>query len=330
MRSNNLIIGVIFSIIDMIICSSITHANNINWHIWVDNVRKEALAKGITPTTFDAAFATIHEPSRQVQGFLHSQPEKRLTFNRYLQTRADNYRISMGRKYYAQNKKLLDKIGQDFAVDPCFIVAFWGMESSYGTYLGDFPVIKSLATLAYDSNRKDFFRNELFLALQILQGGHVTLANFKGEWAGASGQPQFLPSSWVQYAVDYDADGHKNIWTSKADVFASIANYMKQNGWHAGEPWAIHVKLPRHFNEKLIGKSITKSVGEWDAMGVRTLANQNLPYSNLKASIVHPNGGPVFLAFPNYKMIIRYNNSIYYAGAIGYIADNICLLIRRA
>jgi membrane-bound lytic murein transglycosylase B len=185
-------------------------------------------------------------------------------------------------------------------------------------------VIRSLATLAYDSNRKDFFRKELFLALHILNDGHVSMANFKGEWAGASGQPQFLPSSWGKYAVDYDGDGRKDIWESKPDVFASVANYMKQNGWQAGEPWAIHVKLPAHFDSALEGKTIIKPVSEWNAMGVRTLSGEPLPYQQLSASIVQPLGGPVFLAFPNYKMILRYNNSIYYAGAIGYLADKIC------
>ena len=314
----------IILLIGIMMIGAVNASNPANWQTWISKIREEAIAKGITQEVFDDAFATIHEPSRQVKGLLHSQPEHRLTFTRYLNTRADNYRIVMGRKNYLKNKKILDDIGQDFGVDPCFIVAFWGMESSYGTYMGDFPVIKSLATLAYDSNRKDFFRKELFLALQILQGGHVSLTNFKGEWAGASGQPQFLPSSWMEYAIDYDADGRKDIWFSKADVFASIANYMKKNGWHSGEPWAIYVKLPHNFDYNLEGKSINKPVSEWNSKGVRQLDGSKLPYPELHASIIQPNGGPTFLAFPNYQMILRYNNSIYYAGAIGYMADKIC------
>lgn len=294
------------------------------WPAFVAQIRTEALAQGISPAVFDAAFADIHEPSRQVKGLARSQPEHRLTFSKYLRTRADNYRIVMGRKNYLKNKVLLDEIGQRFGVDPCFIVAFWGMESSYGTYMGNFPVIKSLVTLAYDSKRPEFFRKELFLALHILNDGHVSLAHFKGEWAGASGQSQFLPSSWVDYAVDYDGDGHKNIWESKPDVFASIANYMKKNGWKTNEPWAIHVVLPTGFNKALEGKAITKPVSAWNALGVRTQEGKPLPHQELMASIIEPEGGPVFLAYPNYKMILRYNNSIYYAGAIGYIADKVC------
>lgn len=299
-------------------------ASQQNWTSWVADVRKEALEQGISPSVFDAAFADIHEPSRQVKGLARSQPEHRLTYQKYLSSRVDAYRIAIGRKEYKKNQVIADEIGERYGVDPCFIMSFWGMETSYGSYMGTFPVIKSLATLAYESNRRDFFRKELFLALHILNDGHVSLKDFKGEWAGASGQPQFLPSSWVKYAVDYDGDGHKDIWKSKPDVFASIANYMKINGWQHGEPWAIFVKLPPHFDMTLEGKSTVKSVSEWTALGVRTESGQSLPYPNLQASIVQPNGGPVFLAYPNYKMILRYNNSIYYAGAIGYLADKIC------
>ena len=295
-----------------------------NWKSWVAEVRKEALAQGISSHVFDEAFADIHEPSRQVKGLARSQPEHRLTYAKYLHSRVDNYRITIGKQQYKKNKALVDEIASKYGVDPCFILSFWGMETSYGSYMGNFPVIKSLATLAYESNRKDFFRKELFLALHILNDGHVTLDHFKGEWAGASGQPQFLPSSWVKYAVDYDGDGRKDIWESKADVFASIANYMKINGWRTGEPWAIYVKLPAHFDMGLEGKSIIKPVSEWNSLGVRTLNGEPLPHPDWNASIVQPNGGPVFLAYPNYKMILRYNNSIYYAGAIGYLADKIC------
>lgn len=303
---------------------SIASEQKQSWNEWLSGVRTEALAEGVSPGVFDAAFAGVHEPSRKVRGLAHSQPEHRLTFAKYRNSRVDSYRVVIGRKEFERNRAVLEKIGREYGVDPCFIVSFWGMESSYGSYMGNFPVIASLATLAYDSSRKAFFRKELLLALHILNDGHVTLARFKGEWAGASGQPQFLPSSWVKYAVDYDGDGRKDIWGSKPDVFASIANYMKKNGWQTGEPWAIYVKLPPHFDKKLQGKSIVKPVSEWNAMGVRTESGQPLPDENLQASIVEPLGGPVFLAYPNYKMILHYNNSIYYAGAIGYLADKIC------
>ncbi|WP_042647900.1 lytic murein transglycosylase, partial [Legionella pneumophila] len=194
------------AIVALMLFNQITYASQ-SWNQWVAGVREEALQQGIPPSLFDEAFAGIHEPSRKIKGFLRSQPEHRLTFMKYRNTRADNYRIVIGRKEYKKNKEILEEIAQQYGVNPCFIVSFWGMETSYGSYMGNFPVINALATLAYDSNRKDFFRKELFLALHILKGGHVSLADFKGEWAGASGQPQFLPSSWVKYAVDYDGDG---------------------------------------------------------------------------------------------------------------------------
>lgn len=295
-----------------------------NWNQWVSEVREEAMREGIEPQIFDRAFANIHEPSHQIKGLLRSQPEHRLTFMKYRNTRVDNYRIVMGRKEFKKNQAVLEAVARKYGVNPCFIVSFWGLETSYGTYMGNFPVIKALATLAYDSNRKPFFRKELFIALRILNEGHVDLADFKGEWAGASGQPQFLPSSWIKYAVDYDGDGRKDIWRSKPDVFASIANYMKQNGWQTGEPWAIQVKLPPKFDMSLEGKSTVKSVSEWNSLGVRTEDGKELPYQNLQGSIVQPYGGPTFLTFPNYRMILHYNNSIYYAGAVGYLADKIC------
>ncbi len=304
--------------------SSIGFAASKKWNHWVAEVRQEAIDQGISPIIFDEAFANIHEPSRRVKGLSRSQPEHRLTYKKYRNSRVDNYRIVVGKKYYRKNRELVDRVALDYGVDPCFIMSFWGMETSYGNYMGNFPVIKSLATLAYDSKRQDFFRKQLFYALHILNDGHVSLDRFKGEWAGASGQPQFLPSSFMKFAVDYDGDGRKDIWDSKPDVFASIANYMKQNGWQTGEPWAIKVKLPRNFDKDLEGKKTKKLVKEWNELGVRTTDGKPLPYQNLEASVIQPYGGPVFLAFPNYRMILRYNNSIYYAGAIGYLADKIC------
>lgn len=303
----------------------VSSASTQKWKNWVADVRREALDRGVSPETFDRAFRTVGEPSRRVKGLSRHQPEHRLTFNKYVRTRASKYRILMGKRNYKRNRVLIDQIAKEYDVDPCFIVSFWGMETSYGTYMGNFPVIKSLATLAYDSKRKPFFRKQLLLALQILDEGHVSLRDYKGEWAGASGQPQFLPSSFKRFAVDYDGDGRKDIWKSKPDVFASIANYMKQNGWRGLEPWAVKVRLPRNFDDSLEGRKTVKQVSEWNAMGIRTLdGGKPLPHQNLEGSIIKPYGGPTFLVYPNYKMILRYNHSIYYAGAIGYMADKIC------
>ncbi len=294
-----------------------------SWNKWLGELRQDALAEGITPQLFDKAFQNVR-PSRRVKSYSRSQPEHRLTFAKYRRTRASKYRILLGKRNYKKYHRLLNEVGNEFGVDPCFIVSLWGMETSYGSFMGKFPVIKSLATLAYDSKRKKFFRKELLLALHIVNQGHVSLYDYKGEWAGASGQPQFLPSSFSRYAVDYDRDGKKDIWRTKADVFASIANYLKNKGWHTGEPWAVEVRLPRNFDMSQEGKKIRKPVTEWQRLGVTMPNGRALPYQNLEASIVKPYGGPAFLAFRNFRVIMRYNNSTYYAGSIGYMADKIC------
>lgn len=294
------------------------------WQEWLTGVKQEAISEGISPDLVERAFSDINEPSRSVKHFAKTQPEHRLTFSKYRDTRASNYRILLGKKNFKKYDGLLNEVGDSFGVDPCFIVSLWGMETSYGNFMGDFPVIKSLATLAYDSQRKEFFRHELLKALHIVNEGHVTLTDYKGEWAGASGQPQFLPSSFEKYAIDYNRDGRKDIWATKADVFASIANYLKNKGWKTNEPWAIEVTLPKNFDMALEGKSIIKPVSEWQRMGVTSVKGGDLPRQDLAASIIKPYGGPAMLAFDNFKVIMRYNNSTYYAGSIGYMADKIC------
>jgi len=263
--------------------------------------------------------------------FDKTQPETRITFDKYRKTRIDPYRITLGVREYKKNRELLEKVSQDFGVSPCFILSFWGIESSYGRFKGDFDVIKSLATLAYDSPRSQFFRKQLFLALHILNEGHVTKSDFKGEWAGASGHPQFLPSSWKKYAVDYSGDGKKDIWHNFPDIFASIANYLVQNGWQSGQPWAIEVQVPKSFPENLEGRKITKTVAEWVSMGIKPTYGFTLPEDrSMEASIIQPYGGPSFMAFKNFSVIMRYNNSTFYAGAVGFLADSICKKVNKS
>lgn len=294
-----------------------------SWPNFIKSVRNEAMAQGIRPETFDQAFRNIHAPNRKVLSLDRSQPEHRLTYLKYRTTRADKYRIIIGRKMYERHKALLTEIGDKFGVSPCFITSLWGLETSYGNFMGNFPVIQSLATLAYNNNRRaDFFRKQLLLALHILNDGHVSLQDFKGEWAGASGQPQFLPSSWHAYAVDYDGDGRKDIWKTYPDIFASIANYLVKNGWQKGQPWMIPVSAP-NLDEKIMTREVTKTVSEWAAMGVKPLQG-SFPDGNLRASIVHPDGGPTMMVFNNFNVIMKWNRSIYYAGTVGYLAEQIC------
>lgn len=293
------------------------------WSVWVKQLRTEAILDGIRPELFDRVFKNLR-PRQAVLRLDRKQPEKRLTFLKYRRTRATSYRIQLGVKKYKRQKFLLNKIGQQYGVSPCFILALWGMESSYGHYLGHFPVIQSLATLAYDKRRSKFFRKELLHALHILNEGHVNPSKFKGEWAGASGHPQFLPSSWRHYAVDHNRDGLKDIWNTYADVFASIANYLVKNGWQSDKPWGVEVTAPKNLNPKLINYRATKTVAEWRQLGIHARTSKPLPNDQLNASLIRPYGGPYFLIFKNFKVIMRWNRSNYYAATIGYMADQLC------
>lgn len=294
-----------------------------SWTQFVMNLRQEALGEGIRPETFDSAFQNIRAPNPKVLHFDKTQPERRISFLQYRSTRADPFRIRLGRREVQRYTPLLNQIERDFKVNSCFIVSLWGLETSYGHYMGSFPVIQSLATLAFDNRRAAYFHKQLLLALHILNDGHVDLAHFKGEWAGASGHPQFMPSSWQEYAVDYDQTGKKDIWTNVNDGLASIANYLMKNGWRYDEPWAIPVNLPSNFDENLINLKIAKPVSEWVQMGVQPIES-DLPSGNLSASIIYPDGGPAMMVFNNFKVIMKWNHSNYYAGTVGYMAEQIC------
>jgi membrane-bound lytic murein transglycosylase B len=291
-----------------------------DWQSWVKDLRQDAIAKGIDGNFFDQIFADL-TPSQKIVSFDRTQPEKRITYYQYRNSRGDHSRINDGRREFRKNKTLLLQIGNEYGVDPCIITALWGLETSYGNFTGNFDVIRSLSTLAYDGRRSAFFRNELLLALKMLNDGQVTREKFKGEWAGASGQTQFLPSSWFKYAVDYDSDGIKDIWGTYGDIFASIANYLSINGWQANQPVLIEVTSPANFNSSLIGLNKTRTVADWQDMGIILHQPAN---KNLSASIIHPEGGPYLMVFNNFKVIMKWNYSTYYAGTVDYLAKNIC------
>lgn len=298
-------------------------AKKPSWNQFVAQLRKEALADHIKPAVFDEAFADIHAPSRRVLHYNRTQPEKRISFLEYRRSRIDNYRIQLGRKELKRHRDSLTQVGKKYGISPCFILSIWGLETSYGRYRGNFPVIQSLATLSYDSKRSEFFRKQLFTALHMLNDGAVSLNDFKGEWAGASGHCQFLPTSYVNYAASYTGNGKPDIWNDKHDAFASIANYLVQHGWKKNQPWAVEVKLPSNFKESYITKDLTKPVSKWSALGIKPVKGK-LPNGNLEASIIHPDGGPAFMVFNNFKTIHQWNHSDYYVGSVGYLAEQIC------
>jgi membrane-bound lytic murein transglycosylase B len=291
---------------------------------WLDGVRQEAMQRGIRQATISAALTGIH-PLARVLELDRRQPEVTLTFQQYLDRVVSEDRIARGRQFLAQHRNLLEGVSARYGVQPRFIVALWGIESDFGRITGNFSVVESLATLAYDGRRSSFFRGELFNALRILDQGHITVALMRGSWAGAMGQNQFMPSSFLTYAQDFDGDGRRDIWTNLADVFASTANYLRQVGWHGDETWGRWVVLPRGFDRNLVSMDTRKSLGEWQSLGVRKTDGSPLPSREIKASVVTPGGaeGPASLVYENYRAIMKWNRSHYFAHAVAILADRI-------
>ena len=288
---------------------------------WLAALRVDAIAEGISSTTFDAAFAGI-DPDPRVLELDQSQPEFTRRIWEYLDSAVSPTRVAMGRQRLGQERALLDRVGSAYGVDPRFIVAIWGLESGFGGNVGSFDVIRSLATLAYEGRRQPAFRAFLLQALRILERGDIARDRMVGSWAGAMGQTQFMPGSYLSYAVDFDGDGRRDLWRSLADVFASTANYLAGHGWVAGETWGTEVVLPAGFDYRLTGAETRRSLADWQQLGVAG-ARGSLPPTSGAAALIVPAGhrGPAFLVYDNFRTILRYNNATSYALAIGLLAD---------
>lgn len=292
---------------------------------WLEGLRAEARNEGISQRTLDAAFAGVSPIARVIE-LDRRQPETTLTFAQYLERIVTPARIERGRQRMAENAGLLQQVGELYGVQPRFIVALWGIETDFGRLTGGFPVIGSLATLAYDGRRSAFFRKELIEALRILEEGHVTPAEMQGSWAGAMGQTQFMPSSFRSFAVDHDGDGRRDIWSTAADVFASAANYLARSGWNAGETWGREVALPPGFDRSLIGADARKPLAEWAALGVRRADGGELPARQMEAALISgekDGSGPYFLTYNNFRVLLKWNRSTFFALAVGRLADAI-------
>ena len=289
---------------------------------WLAEFRVEALASGISAATFDTAFAGIKPVERVIQ-LDRQQPESVLTFEDYLTRVVPERRITIGREKLAQNRALLNTVSAEFNVPPRFIVALWGIETDYGRLGGNFSVIASLATLAYEGRRAALFRSQLLDALHILEGGDVALGDLRGSWAGAMGQTQFMPSTFRNYAVDFNGDGKRDPWNQPADVFASAANYLSKIGWVKGETWGREVRVPDNFDRQWIGLERRKSLAEWQALGVRRKDGTDLAAPDMSASLVQPSGpgGRAFLVYDNFRVLMQWNRSTYFGVAVGQLAD---------
>lgn len=299
---------------------------------YLADVRIRAMEDGVSAATIDQAFEGL-VPDERVIGFDRRQPEFVQTFEEYLTARVSDFRKKEGRRLFLEHQALLTEIGEKYGVDPEYLVAFWGLETSFGRYQGKYSIIRSLATLGHDQRRSAFFTAELIHALRILDEGHVPPEQFVGAWAGAMGQGQFLPSSFLKFAQDHDGDGRKDIWTNRADVFASIANYLKQAGWQTGAGWGAPVAIPSglafaalkpetHDTRCRALRNHTRklSLEEWRELGVETPVALN---RETRWALVNPEEGAdrSYLVGGNYRAILNYNCANKYAVSVGLLAD---------
>jgi peptidoglycan lytic transglycosylase B len=280
----------------------------------------DAAARGISRATFDAALAGL-APDPGVMASMRRQPEYGKPFAAYLAGIVSPSRVVIGQRKIVQWRDTLRAVEKKFGVEAAILVSIWGIESSFGEGQARWDVFRSLATLAHAGFQHPLFRNELLSALQILQEDHIPRREFVGSWAGAMGQPQFLPSSFLNYAVDFDGDGRADIWRSVPDVLASIANYLQKSGWRAGVPWSFEVVLPRGFDYPTTGRD---AFAAWAKRGLARADNGALPQSG-DAILFFPSGaaGPAFLVTDNFIVLKRFNNSDAYALAVGELADRL-------
>ena len=288
---------------------------------FLSSVRRDAVAQGVRSATVDLVL-------RQTEYLPHvieldrTQPEHTMTFAGFLEKVITPQKTADGRAALSENWPLLVRVHQRFNVQPRFIVALWAVESNFGKVMGNYKVFSSLATLAYDGRRSEIFRPELIAALRIIDQGNIRADAMLGSWAGAMGQCQFMPTTFLNFAVDFDGDGRRDIWGDRADVLGSIANYLAQLGWRGSESWGRSVMVPANFDARLAGLDQRRTAAEWGRLGVRAADSAPLPAA--EASLVLPDGagGPAFLVYDNFRAIMKWNKSTFFAGAVGLLADS--------
>ncbi|MBT0587458.1 lytic murein transglycosylase [Alteromonas oceanisediminis] len=293
---------------------------------YVSELRAEAIQQGFDDTFVDKALATVALRKRVISSD-KNQPERKITLDTYLETRVPDWKVKQALDKMEEHAALLDDVAQKYGVQKRFIVALWGNESNFGRIQGNIPVLSALATLAFEGRREALFRKQFFAALQILDEGHIALESFTGSWAGAMGQSQFIPSSFLTYAVDHDGDGRKDIWTNPADVFASIANYLASEGWNGQQTWGRQVSFVGDPLVKLSGldKRAAKSLAEWQALGVRRFNGADLPEVAINANLIMPDGpaGRAYLVYNNFHTLMKWNRSSYFGISVSYLSERI-------
>ncbi|HIB28853.1 MAG TPA: lytic murein transglycosylase [Candidatus Thioglobus sp.] len=290
---------------------------------FLDDIRHQALDQGISKVTLDQALSAL-TPNPKVLKFDRTQAEFSQNFWHYLGSRVSEYRLNNGAEKLNIHQRVLQNNYQKYGVPPHIIIAFWGLETNYGTYTGNLSLVRSLATLSHDLRRREFFTQQLLALLKLIDEGKIP-ADAKGSWAGAMGNVQFMPTNVATYGIDADQDGEIGLWDNTQDIFASAANFLQKIGWHRGERWGREVSIPQNFDYQLATLKNKKTVNEWQALGVRTAQGQDLPSSTLNASLILPMGynGPAFLAYRNFRAILRWNHSILYALSVGHLSDRL-------
>ncbi len=298
-------------------------APNPGFDTWLAGFRGRAAGRGISDATLNRALRGAGYLPEVVEKD-RNQTEFKRTLEDYLAIAASDARVSKGRAALSRHGSTLRAVDAKYGVPPHVVTAFWGMESFYGERRGSAPVISALATLAYDGRRGSFFEGQLIAALKILQNGDITPERMTGSWAGAMGHTQFIPTSYLAYAVDFDGDGRRDIWSDNpVDALASTASYVSRTGWVTGQPWGVEVTLPPGFNTALLGRGTKRSVADWTAAGVRAVGGGSVK-DHGAASILRPaNPGPAFMVFRNFSVILRYNNAESYAIGVGHLSDRL-------
>lgn len=295
-----------------------------DFQAWLAEFKQEARSKGISQDVLESSFKDV-APVKRVVELDRKQPEFSLTFWTYLNRSVNDARVKKAQELMAKHAELLALVEKKYGVQARFLVSFWGLESNFGSNTGGFKVISALTTLAYDARRSEFFRGQLLGALQIIDNGDIATSQMTGSWAGAMGQVQFIPSTFLGHAVDADGDDRRDLWNSLPDIFSSAANFLSNLGWNDQETWGREVKLPAGFDLELVGFQTKKPVTAWQSLGVRRADGSNLPQADVEGSLVLPAGhkGPAFLVYGNFRSTLKWNNSIFYAIAVGHLADRI-------
>ena len=293
---------------------------------YLTTLKQEAVAQGYNETWLEPLFAKMQFRPTVVKAD-KNQPEQKITLDSYLASRVPDWKVAQAVKLLQQHKSLLQEIGQQYNVQPRFIVALWGNESNFGKLQGNFDVLSALSSLAYEGRRETLFKKQFFAALQILKEGHIKPDKLTGSWAGAMGQSQFMPTSFLHYAVDYDKDGRKDIWGTPADVFASIANFLSSEGWSDQYTWGRQVILTNGYDAEHEGLAAANMapLSTWHTRGVRRYNGQPLPDLPLPASLIMPDGekGRIYLVYNNFHTLMKWNRSRYFGVSVGYLADRI-------